>query len=654
LLTNPDDTVPVNVFDALASRVSRLKPSIREVVELAAVVPGRCERRLLKAVAADLDEALETGGVATLLQHDEETVWFRHELARRAVEEALPSSRRRRLNELITTELIEIGGDPARIVHHAERAGDITRIVEFAPAAARAARSVAAHREATSHYRSALSHRDRFTPEAQLGLLAEYTSECYYLDDQPAALRAAEQALTLARALGDPESEGEMLRWVSRIQWWLGDSQTAKESARDAVAVLEAIPPSHELAMAYSNLSQIHMLAHDTIPAMQWAKKAIGVARRVGNHAAHAHALNNLGSAMVRSGDPQGLDLLLESLRLSRREKLDEHAARAYANAIWVCLDRREYATAERLLDEGLVFAAERELRGDEHYMTAERAWLRFDRGQWAAAEQDARWVLARPQAPGITTLPALITLARVQVRRGDEGAAATLDEAWTMAAATGELQRIAPASLARAEEAWLRGDSQAIRAAIEPAWDLVNPSVEAWLRDEIASWKWRTEDLDPDYSMTVQPFSLQVAGDWAGAAEVWRALGCPYERAIALLDGSETEALLEALDIFYSLGAVPAAAKARRRLRALGVTSVPRGPRPATRAHRGGLTSRQVEVLHLVADGLTNAEIAEQLFISTKTVDHHVSAILTKLGVASRREAARWATETGDLPNAT
>jgi DNA-binding CsgD family transcriptional regulator len=222
------------------------------------------------------------------------------------------------------------------------------------------------------------------------------------------------------------------------------------------------------------------------------------------------------------------------------------------------------------------------------------------------------------------------------------------------MAAATGELQRIAPASLARAEEAWLRDDPQAIRAAIEPAWDLVNPSVEAWLRDEIASWRWRTDDLEPAYVMTVRPFSLQIAGDWAGAAEVWRALGCPYEQAIALLDGSEAEALLESLDIFYSLGAVPAAAKARRQLRALGVTSVPRGPRPATRAHRGGLTRRQVEVLRLVADGLTNAEIAAQLFISTKTVDHHVSAILTKLGVASRREAARWATETTDLRDAT
>ena len=94
-------------------------------------------------------------------------------------------------------------------------------------------------------------------------------------------------------------------------------------------------------------------------------------------------------------------------------------------------------------------------------------------------------------------------------------------------------------------------------------------------------------------------------------------------------------------------LRAEPAAARVRERLRAMGAR-VPRGPRAVTRANPAGLTPRQLAVLGLLREGMTNAEIADRLVLSVRTVDHHVAAVLDKLGVRSRREAAAAAQELG------
>ncbi len=135
--------------------------------------------------------------------------------------------------------------------------------------------------------------------------------------------------------------------------------------------------------------------------------------------------------------------------------------------------------------------------------------------------------------------------------------------------------------------------------------------------------------------------YELELAGEAERAAEWWAATGCPYEAALALADSDDEAALRRALETLRSLGARPAAAIVLRRLRELGVRGISRGPRPTTRSNPAQLTNRELEVLHLVAEGLRNVEIARRLFLSPRTVGHHVSAILRKLGVATRGEAA-------------
>ena len=240
------------------------------------------------------------------------------------------------------------------------------------------------------------------------------------------------------------------------------------------------------------------------------------------------------------------------------------------------------------------------------------------------------------------------MTLGLVRARRGDPGPWAALDEALELATPTGELQQIAPVAAARAEAAWLEGREEAVPEATEEALDLAQHRRASWVIGELAYWRWRAgilQEVPPD---AAEPYVLQIAGDWARAAELWTQIGSPYEAALALAEADEEEPLRRALDQLHRLGAQQAAASVARRLRRRGVRGLPRGPRAATRQNPANLTKREVEVLTLVTQGLRNAEIGKRLFLSEKTVDHHVSAILRKLAVRTRGQAAAEAARIG------
>jgi len=648
-LAAPDlAATPAGLRDAVLARASRLSATGREVAELAAVVPGQVERSLLGDLGSTQAESLEECRRRGLLDYDESWVWYRHELVRGALRDSLGAERRRELNAAVLAVLIASGADVARIVHHAKEAGDPAAIARFAPAAARQASGAASHKESIEHYRLAAKYLDHLSAEDKAALLSEYAIECYLGNEVAEGLEISHHALALWREQGNAEREGITLRWQSRLHWWLGHGENAERTGQDAVAVLEALPDSSGLPMAYSNLAQLSMLAQDFRPAEEWSIKAIDAARARGDEATLSHALNNLGSARVRVGDLSGFGLLEESLDIALSNGFDDYVGRAYANLIWTALDYRDYAAAEGYLEDGLAFAIRRNLGGSVYYMTAERASLRLERGDWAGADEDVSWVVGRPEEPGITRMPALATRARLAVRRGDQDARQFIDDAWALAEPTGELQRIAPVAAARAELAWLDGDETAIRQAAEAAYALAVAVNQPWVTDELAFWMWRSGDQSIDLGRLETPFLMQVAGRWQDAAEYWRNIGAPYEQATALMDSEEAGDLLQSLELLDGLGAAPAASLVRKKMRDLGMRGIPRGPRTATRANPAGLTSRQQEVLSLVAEGMTNAEIAAAIFVSPKTVDHHVSAILAKLEVGSRHEAAELAATLG------
>src|SRR5258708_11090432 len=160
-------------------------------------------------------------------------------------------------------------------------------------------------------------------------------------------------------------------------------------------------------------------------------------------------------------------------------------------------------------------------------------------------------------------------------------------------------------------------------------------------MNGELAVWLWRVKALDGQPPEDIaEPYALEICGDWRAAAGAWKSVGCPYEHA-SLLAWYGTEAdQRQALASLEQLGARPAAQALRRQMRVQGVRRIPRGARTSTRGHPFGLTRREAEILALLAEGLRNATIARRLFVAPKTIEHHISAILAKLGVSSRAAA--------------
>jgi ATP/maltotriose-dependent transcriptional regulator MalT len=640
-LASHDPGVPVSVSDAMLSRLARLTPSARAVVELVSVVPTKAELWLLNESINPTTAALEECISAGMLLLDNGAIGFRHELARRAVEDSLPATRLHSLHALVLKALLSRGaeGQLARIVHHAEKAGDAAAVLEYAPIAARQAAALHAHRESASHYQTALKYAGALSPEQRADLLERRSYECYVTGQISDAWAVRREALELWQQLGNTIRQGDNLRWMSRFAWYLGRKEDAETCGREAITLLEALPPSPELAWAYSNRAQLHMLAGQTDEAVVWGSRAIELAQKFEATETLVHALNNVGSAQLYAHDEQGWAMLEESLRLSLAHNLEEHASRAFTNLSAVALMDRDYAQALRYLDEGNAYATEHDLESCKRYMLLTRARVHFETGRWTMATDDVASVLGQSLGYNVARIPALTILGHIRVRRGDPDAARALSEAYELAMLTKETARLSPIASARAEMAWLAGDLDQVVAEARSILEIGKDDNDRWLHGEFAFWLWRAGVTPSIEQPIAEPYALQIAGNWRAAADLWKEIGSPYEEALALSDGDEA-AQREALSIFEKLGAEPAAEKLRQRLRATGVRGIPRGPRPSTIENPAGLTTRQMEVLSLLSEGCINAEIAERLFISAKTVDHHVSAILAKLDARTRAEA--------------
>ena len=645
VLAGERDRVPASVQDAVLARAAWLSDAARALLGPIAVVPGRAERWLLDAMqdAAFVDRISECVA-AGMLVATPTTVAFRHELARRAWEESLEPGHATALHARVFDVLLDRGAEQvgfARLVHHADLAGMCARVLQFAPAAAREAAAVGAHREAAAHYATALRYADRLPAVDRAPLLEAYSYERHLLADLDEAVRASEAALEIRRSLDDPAGAANNVRWLSRLAWFQGRQERSIELGREAIRALEPLGSTSGLAMAYSNLSQLAMLADRVEEAVSWGSRAIALAEELGDRDTLAHALINVGAARYYSGQESARDEeIARAVALGLENGFHEHVVRTYTILSCHAVKSRQFAEAETNIARTLAFAVEHDMDTFTLHITGWRARLRLETGDWEAAEQDALAVLDRYRALDVVRFSALTVLGLLRARRGDPGASTVLDEAYGIALPIRELLRLEPVTSARAEAAWIRGDPARAEAETRLAYELALQTTYPWYRGPLAYWLWRMGGLDVAPDLVAEPYRLQIEGDWHSAAAAWERIGSPYERALALAWTDDPAAHREAVEQLERLGARAAAAAVRRDLRKRGVRGIPRGPRTATRTHPGGLTRSQARVLALLAQGGSNAQIAKQLFLSPRTVDHHVSAILQRLGVNTRAEA--------------
>ena len=338
-----------------------------------------------------------------------------------------------------------------------------------------------------------------------------------------------------------------------------------------------------------------------------------------------------------------------ESLALALEHGFHDHAARAYTNFAEYAVVFKDFGLAERLLSEGIAFASRHDLNSAAQYLLGRQAQLRMEQGRFREAETIANGVMNLERLPLVMHLPALTVLGRVRVRLGDPSGPALLEQALREGTATGEPQRILPVRLAMVEAAWLAED---VRASHEQLAALAAMRIEdfnPWDIGELATWWQRCQmasALPMPKTRIPSPRAAELRGDPAAAANEWSRLGLPYEAALALMQvrGAEAEAALsQALAILEEIEGRAAAALARTLAQRTGIAShLPkprRGPYAAARRHPAGLTQNEQQVLALIAQGMTNKEVARRLARSPRTVEHQFSAVLGKLNAANRME---------------
>ena len=635
------NALPRNVAEAVWGRLSRLSTAGRDTAQAVAVCGPRVDPVLLAEVCPSagvgLAECLDIG----VLRADWDTIDFRHELARRATLDQIPDLRRRMLHTRALEVLARPPVDPnalAALASHANSAGDRHAAVKYGIAGAQRASALGAHRQAADLYALALRHAESPPAEQKVQWLEHHAEASYLCSLGEAAVSSWREAITLRHTMGDRLGEGDDLRWLSHGLWGLGRVTESGEAGRASLQLLQDADPCPQQAWSLVNMAEQGLWNFD--PACpDYAARAISVGTQLGDASVVARARGYMALANAVRTDTGWDELEAVWRNAMATDARGETAAflgsvTGYIAAMHFDPDRADHfvaGTVSYCRDHGIYLF--------EGIAGGADALAGLHRGEWARASACAEDLLSHPGETSVNWLAPRLTLALIHARRGEQPVDSLLDDI-EATSEVGQL-RFFPVWAARAEAAWLAGDDEAARDTARSALVMMGDDRNPWLIWQLRRWLHVLGEQTPPIAVhhPINPFQLEVSGDWRAAAQAWTRRGCPYEAAIAQLAG-DVPAVESALAAFRRLGARAAARRARERLVALRGRT-PRSRRADIRSDPNGLTMREREVLTLISAGHSDAAIATMLSISPKTVGHHVTSILAKLGVDNRTQAA-------------
>jgi len=644
VLQTGSEALPVSIRDAVLSRTKTLSTPARDALDTSALIGSRVHSGLLGSLVdnpAVVDELISHG----LLIKDGDDLRFRHEITRVAIEVAVPPYRKAAIHTKIMNALLSSGSDDdARLAFHAEGAGNGQLVLAYAPRAGRRAAALGARREAAAQYERAL----RFVPEtdrrARAELLDNLAQQLDFVDRREDLVETCSAAVALWHELGDSTHESDSLLRLAGNLWWLCRGADSSEATDALLGLVEPLGPTPQLAKAYITLAHRHLSRGRYEEGLALTRQARAISERLDLGDVISDSLCNEAYVVHATGG-DWTPLMRAALETALSGGHEYQVGAVFVDMYWRYCGDLHHEEGEQIYNQAMAYHDVHDIGTFANCLLGERVGVLEKLGRWDECISVTHTMLEERSISPANRMQPLCCQAKVMARRGQDGYWALLDEAMHLALGLDEPEWLSFVGLARVEAYWLEGRLDAARSELDRV-RAVSAGVFVLSRGWIALWTRRLTGLAEPIDL--EPFASQIAGDAAHAAELWDRLGCRYEAALALLDTKDETMLRESLVRLFDLGAEAAARLVRRTMRDLGIRSIPAGARPATKAHPRGLTVREQEILDLLSQGQSNEEISASLFISVRTVEHHVSAVLGKLGATTRKGAAEEALKLG------